>query len=106
MTSMLGQVGFRSAPAYVAAKHGMVGLTKNAAPEYGAQNIRINSVGSAFIKTPLIRGIDEKLLISLHPIGRLGMPEEVADLVLFLSSSKSSLIRGGYFAIDGGHLAQ
>lgn len=106
MASILGQVGFRNAPAYVAAKHGVVGLTKNAALEYGTQNIRINSVGPAFIKTPLIENIDENLIIPLHPIGRLGLPEEVAELVLFLSSDKSSFITGSYFAIDGGYLSQ
>jgi NAD(P)-dependent dehydrogenase (short-subunit alcohol dehydrogenase family) len=106
MASILGQVGFRTAPAYVAAKHGVVGLTKNAALEYSSQNMRINVVGPAFIKTPMIKDIDEKLLIPLHPIGRLGMPEEVAELVLFLSSTKSSFITGGYYAIDGGYLAQ
>jgi NAD(P)-dependent dehydrogenase (short-subunit alcohol dehydrogenase family) len=106
MASILGQVGFRNAPAYVAAKHGLVGLTKSAALEYGEQNIRINAVGPAFIKTPLIAGIDEKFLVPLHPIGRLGMPEEVAELVLFLSSAKSSFITGAYYAIDGGYLAQ
>ncbi len=106
MASILGQVGFRNAPAYVAAKHGIVGLTKNAALEYGTQNIRINAVGPAFIKTPLIEGIDEKFLIPLHPVGRLGMPEEVAELVLFLSSAKASFITGAYYAIDGGYLAQ
>jgi NAD(P)-dependent dehydrogenase (short-subunit alcohol dehydrogenase family) len=106
MASILGQVGFRNAPAYVAAKHGIVGLTKNAALEYSSLNIRINAVGPAFIKTPMIKDIDEKLLIPLHPIGRLGMPEEVAELVLFLSSTKASFITGGYFAIDGGYLAQ
>lgn len=106
MTSILGQVGFRSAPAYVAAKHGIVGLTKTAALEYAAMSIRINSVGPAFIKTPLIKDIDEKLLIPLHPIGRLGLPEEVGELVLFLSSDKSSFITGGYFPVDGGYLAQ
>ncbi len=106
MTSILGQVGFRNASAYVAAKHGVVGLTKNAALEYSHQNIRINSVGPAFIKTPMIKDIDESLLVPLHPIGRLGKPEEVAELVLFLSSEKSSFITGGYFSIDGGYLAQ
>lgn len=106
MASILGQVGFRNAPAYVAAKHGVVGLTKNAALEYAQQNIRINSVGPAFIKTPMIKDIDESLLLPLHPIGRLGKPEEVAELVLFLSSKKSSFITGGYFAVDGGYLAQ
>jgi NAD(P)-dependent dehydrogenase (short-subunit alcohol dehydrogenase family) len=106
MASILGQVGFRNAPAYVAAKHGVLGLTKNAALEYAAQNIRINSVGPAFIRTPLIKDIDESFLLPLHPMGRLGMPQEVADLVLFLSTSKSSFITGGYFPIDGGYLAQ
>lgn len=106
MASILGKVGFRNAPAYVAAKHGVVGLTKNAALEYSTQNIRINSVGPAFIKTPLIRDIDERFLIPLHPVGRLGLSEEVAELVLFLSSDKSSFITGSYFPIDGGYLAQ
>jgi len=106
MTSILGQVGFRTAPAYTAAKHGIVGLTKTAALEYGVQNIRINAVGPGFIKTPLIEGLDEKSLIPLHPIGRLGTAEEVAELVLFLSSTKASFITGGYFPVDGGYLAQ
>jgi len=106
MASILGMVGFRNAPAYVAAKHGVVGLTKNAALDYSTQNIRINSVGPAFIKTPLIRDIDERLLIPLHPVGRLGLSEEVAELVLFLSSDKASFITGAYFPIDGGYLAQ
>jgi len=106
MASILGMVGLRNAPAYVAAKHGVVGLTKNAALEYSTQNIRINSVGPAFIKTPLIKDIDEKHLISLHPVGRLGLPEEVAELVLFLCTDKASFITGSYFPIDGGYLAQ
>lgn len=109
MASILGQVGFRNSPAYVAAKHGVLGLTKNAALEYSAQNIRINVVGPAFIKTPLLKDMDEqtiKYLVGLHPIGRLGKPEEVAELVLWLSSPKASFVTGGYFAIDGGYLAQ
>ena len=106
MTSILGQVGFKTASAYTAAKHGIVGLTKAAALEYGLQNIRINAVGPGFIKTPLLEGLDEKPLILLHPIGRLGTAEEVAELVLFLSSTKASFITGGYFPIDGGYLAQ
>lgn len=106
MASILGQVGFRNAPAYVAAKHGVVGLTKNAALEYGTQNIRINAVGPAFIRTHMIKDIDENLIIPFHPIGHIGLPEDVAELVLFLSSDKSSFITGAYFAIDGGYLAQ
>ncbi len=106
MASILGQVGFPNAPAYVAAKHGVVGLTKNAALEYSSKGIRINAVGPAFIKTPMIKDIDENFLLPSHPIGRLGTSEEVAELVIFLSSDKASFITGGYFAIDGGYLAR
>lgn len=106
ISSILGQVGFKTASAYSAAKHGIVGLTQTAALEYGARNIRINAVAPGFIKTPMIKQIDEKLLIPLHPIGRLGTVEEVAELVLFLSSAKASFITGGYFPADGGYLAK
>ena len=109
MASILGNVGFANSPAYVAAKHGVVGLTKNIALEYGAQNIRANSVGPAFIVTPLLKDFDEatiKFLESKHPVGRLGKPEEVAELVLFLSSDKASFINGSYYPVDGGYLAQ
>jgi NAD(P)-dependent dehydrogenase (short-subunit alcohol dehydrogenase family) len=88
MASILGAVGFRNSVAYVAAKHGVIGLTQNAALEYAPQNIRINAVGPGFIKTPLLGVMDDaaqKGLASLHPMGRLGTPEEVAELVLFLS---------------------
>jgi NAD(P)-dependent dehydrogenase (short-subunit alcohol dehydrogenase family) len=104
-------VGFANAPAYVAAKHGVVGLTRNAAIEYAKSNIRINSIGPAFIKTPLLSVLesDENLMnmiIALHPIGRLGKPEEVAELVMWLSSEKASFVTGSYYAVDGGYLAQ
>lgn len=87
MASILGQVGFINAPAYVSAKHGVVGLTKIAAIEYSAQGIRVNSVGPGFIHTPMIEELEEdkdtyNTLVSLHPIGRLGKPEEVAELVV------------------------
>jgi NAD(P)-dependent dehydrogenase (short-subunit alcohol dehydrogenase family) len=111
MASILGQVAFESSAAYVAAKHGVVGLTKNAAVEYAKQGVRINSVGPAFIRTPLIAAIEQNeqardLLISLHPIGRLGESEEVAELVIWLSSEKASFVTGAYYAIDGGYLAR
>jgi NAD(P)-dependent dehydrogenase (short-subunit alcohol dehydrogenase family) len=110
MASILGQVGFRNAGAYVAAKHGMVGLTRNAALEYAADKIRVNAVGPGFIRTPLLdKNLDPealKAIAGLHPLGRLGEPAEVAELVLWLSSDKASFVTGSYYAIDGGYLAQ
>lgn len=110
IASILGQVGFRNASAYVAAKHGVVGLTQNAALEYGARKIRVNAVGPGFIKTPLIEKNmtpeARETLVGMHPIGRLGESPEVAELVLWLSSDKASFVTGGYYAVDGGYLAQ
>jgi len=110
MASILGEVGTKLSPAYVASKHGLVGLTKAAALEYADKNIRIIAVGPAYINTPLIsKNLSREVLnslVDLHPLGRLGEPEEVAELVLWLSSSKASFITGGYYAIDGGYLAQ
>jgi len=110
MASILGQVGTKLSPAYVAAKHGVVGLTKVAALEYADKNIRINSVGPAYIVTPMLTNtLSQEVmngLATLHPIGRLGKPEEVAELVLWLSSSKASFVTGSYYAVDGGYLAQ
>ena len=111
MASILGQVAFANSSAYVASKHGVIGLTKNAAVEYASQGVRVNAVGPAFIRTPLIAGIEadeqvRNLLISLHPIGRLGEPEEVAELVIWLSSDLASFVTGSYYPIDGGYLAR
>ncbi len=110
MASILGQVGFDYSCAYVAAKHAVVGLTKNAALEYSAKGIRVNAVGPGFINTPLLSNNlpQEQLdqIAALHPIGRLGKPEEVAELVLWLASEKASFVCGSYYAIDGGYLAR
>ena len=109
IASILGMAGTKGSPAYVAAKHGVVGLTKAAALEYADQNIRINSIGPGYIKTPLLDSLDDatmKALVGLHPIGRLGESNEIAELVLFLASQKASFITGGYYAADGGYLAQ
>jgi NAD(P)-dependent dehydrogenase (short-subunit alcohol dehydrogenase family) len=110
IASILGSAGTKFSPAYVAAKHGVVGLTKAAALEYADKNIRINSVGPGYIKTPLvINSLDKSALdalVGLHPIGRLGEAEEIAELILWLASSKSSFVTGGYYPADGGYLAQ
>lgn len=109
VASILGMAGTRFSPAYVAAKHGVVGLTKTAALEYGNKNIRINSIGPGYIKTPLLSALDDDTLnklVGLHPIGRLGESNEVAELLLWLASDKASFVTGSYYAVDGGYLAQ
>lgn len=109
VASILGQVGTAGAAGYVAAKHGVVGLTQTAALEYAAKGIRINAVGPGYVDTPLLDNLDAETranLIRLHPIGRLGRAEEVAELVCFLSSERASFVHGSYFPIDGAYLAQ
>ena len=95
-------------PAYTSTKHAVVGLSKNIGAEYAQKNIRCNAVGPGYIKTPLLDAADAEMIEvikSKHPMNRLGKPEEVADLVVFLSSDKSSFITGGYYLIDGGYTA-
>lgn len=109
-SSILGAVGFANASSYVAAKHGVIGLTQSAAIEYSKNGIRVNAIGPGFINTPLLTkaGIDDKVkksIVMLHPIGRLGESAEVAELVFWLTSDKASFVTGGYYAVDGGYLA-
>lgn len=108
IASIHGMVAAPMSSAYTTAKHAVVGLTKNIGAEYGQKGIRCNAVGPGYIDTPLLEsasGDMKEALIAKHPIGRLGKSEEVAELVLFLSSEKSSFMTGGYYLVDGGYTA-
>lgn len=105
--SIAGAVGFANFAGYVASKHGVVGLTKSAALDFAAQNVRVNAVGPGFVRTPLVEGPfgDEALkdLESAHALGRLIRPEEIAAMVSFLASDDASGITGSFQLVDGGY---
>lgn len=110
--SIAGLVGFPNIPAYVASKHGIIGLTKNAALEYAKAGIRVNAVCPGVIRTPMIDRFTgknkeiEKQFASAEPIGRLGQPEEVAATVTWLCSDAASFVTGHALTVDGGWVAQ
>lgn len=112
VSSIAGLIGFGGLPAYVASKHGMNGLTKTAALEYAQQNIRINAVCPGAIRTPMIDRItheeqqQEDDLIARHPMGRMGQPKEIAELIVWLCSDAASFVTGQMIAADGGYVAQ
>ena len=104
-----GVVGFPGVAAYTAAKHGVLGLTRAAALEFAADNIRINAIGPGFVDTPRMRATPGEALDAfraLHPMKRLATREEVADLIAFLLSDHSSFSTGGFYPVDGGYTAQ
>jgi len=110
MSSILGKVGSAGVAGYVAAKHGVIGLTKTAAVDYAKENIRVNAIGPGYVYTNLVNeeamgkeGITD--LESKHPMGRLGKPKEIAEMCLFLASDKSSFCTGEYYPVNGGYLA-
>lgn len=113
VSSILGLVGWATAPAYVAAKHGVSGLTKAAAVEYAQQGLRVNSVHPGFIETPLLTkagitpGTDGYAFIAgKHAMNRLGTAEEVANLIVWLASDDASFVTGSNVAVDGGFTCQ
>lgn len=109
MSSTFGLVGVPTVPIYVASKHAVVGLTKSVALEYAKSGIRINAVCPGYTQTPLVERLDKQLqeqMIQMHPIGRAGKPEEIAEAVVWLCSDKASFVTGGAIALDGGYVAQ
>jgi len=109
IASVHGTVAAPMSSAYTASKHGVVGLTKNIAAEYGQKNIRCNAIGPGYIATPLLENnLDEETLNAVKGkavMNRLGTAEEVAELVVFLNSDKSSFTTGSYVIADGGYTA-
>lgn len=109
--SVAGLVGFTGISPYTASKHGVAGLTKTAALEYGKQGIRVNAVCPGVIHTPMIDrftgGSPEALaaFTALEPVGRLGQPEEIAEAVVWLCSDRASFVTGLPMAVDGAFIA-
>ena len=109
-SSVAGLIGMAGVGPYVASKHAVIGLTKCAALEYGKQGIRVNAVAPGAIETPMIERFTESvprdMLTSMHPIGRIGRPEEIADTIVWLASSQASFVTGQTIPVDGGFTAQ
>jgi len=110
MASIYGIVGYTDHVAYCAAKGAIVSLTKALAIEYAPRNVRVNAVAPGFVLTPLVkRNLDEatrQQFVALHPVNRLGRPEEVANVICFLASDEASFVTGVTIPVDGGYTAQ
>jgi len=109
VSSVAGLIGMPGIAAYVAAKHGVAGLTKSAALDYAKQGIRINSVHPGAIETPILAPVNDEvrpLLMAAHPMGRFGAPDDIAHAVAFLLSDVAGYITGTQLAVDGGYTAK
>ncbi len=110
IASIAACITLEGTPAYTAAKHGVAGLTKSAALDYAKQGIRVNAILPGLIKTPLIAEVldtqEMGYLESLHPVGRLGRPDEIAQAVLWFSTSAASFVTGSCLNVDGGFLTR
>lgn len=113
MSSVLGKVGFATLSHYVAAKHGVIGLTQTAALEYAAEGIRVNAICPGFVDTPMITKSSigkhaevKQHIIDLHPMKRMGKAEEIANSFVFLACDDSLFVTGTALEIDGGFLAE
>lgn len=107
--SIMGHIGMANIASYNAAKVGVVNLTRSLGISYAKHGIRVNAVCPGFVDTPILNGASEavkKHLVSLHPIGRLGREEEIANAILFLASDDSSFVVGTSLIVDGGYTAQ
>jgi NAD(P)-dependent dehydrogenase (short-subunit alcohol dehydrogenase family) len=106
LASILGVTGMASVAPYVAAKHGVVGLTKAAALDYATRGIRVNAVAPGYVETPLLAGRDEatiRCLADSHPLERMAQPGEIAEVILFLLSARASFVTGSCYMADGGY---
>ena len=112
MSSVAGLVGFENLPAYVASKHGVIGLTKTAALECATKGIRVNAVCPGVIHTEMIDRVTgrdpaiEQQFVNLEPMGRMGSPQEIAEAAVWLCSPAASFVTGQALAIDGGLVAR
>lgn len=116
LSSIAGLIGFSGLSPYVASKHGVIGLTKNAALEYATSGIRVNAVCPGGVDTRMLDSLAEQatsgaqsssdMMAPLHPMGRIGTPQEIADLIVWLSSPRAGFVTGTAIPIDGGYVAQ